>query len=381
MAEFPFEEGAGNKLFVEVEIGKSGPLWFVLDTGAATTYLDLERAQALGIPLLDQRTVSVGAGSGQVLQTARASKVEIEVHGERFTKAEMPALELRQVAEIMGRRVDGLLGNDFIGRFAFEIDYQQKRIRLREAATFEYRGEGEIVEVDLESGRPMIRAGVTLAGQPIDVENLVVDTGANASLYLGRAVVEKHGLLPPGTTLASGVISRGAGGATRGAVARVDRIQIGGLAFPGPVAIFSQDTEGFFADERYGGIVGGELLRRTRVIFDFTRNRMILEPKDLAQPFVYDRSGLLILARAPDFDRFEIASVLRGTPGEKANLREGDRILEVAGRAAGKLTLRKITEQLKQREGTEVPLTIEREGQKMDVVVVLRNYWRGVESS
>src|SRR6266446_1213549 len=44
----PFELSS-NVIFLEVRVNGSGPLWFVLDTGAAGTLLDTNRAKTLGI--------------------------------------------------------------------------------------------------------------------------------------------------------------------------------------------------------------------------------------------------------------------------------------------------------------------------------------------
>jgi hypothetical protein len=40
----------------------------------------------------------------------------------------------------------------------------------------------------------------------------------------------------------------------------------------------SRDKTGLFASSDFDGILGGEMLRRFKVIFDYSRQRVILEP-------------------------------------------------------------------------------------------------------
>ena len=118
VAELPFEEGAGNKLFIKVRVNGSTPLWFVVDTGAASTHIGYSSAQRMGLTIINQKKVNVGAGGGQRLNSGDTRDVKFEVAGVTFEKESARVLQLNHVAKIMGRQVDGLLGNDFIGRYS-----------------------------------------------------------------------------------------------------------------------------------------------------------------------------------------------------------------------------------------------------------------------
>jgi len=64
-----------------------------------------------------------------------------------------------------------------------------------------------------------------------------------------------------------------------------------------------------------------------------------------------------------------IRAVIPGTPADRAGLRPGDRVLEIDGEPVEGLTLGEIVERIRGEEGTEVKLTLVREGQAEPVEV------------
>jgi hypothetical protein len=136
--------------------------------------------------------------------------------------------------------------------------------------------------------------------------------------------------------------------------------------------VLSVDKKGSLASGDFDGIVGGELLRRCRVIFDHPRERLLLEPNAaFAAPFDYDMSGLFLLAEGDDFTRFLVRGVLEGSPSSAAGLAGGDEITSVDGRPAAKLTLEEIRRTLRSGE-REVALGIRRGDKSLTVRLKLK---------
>ena len=63
-------------------------------------------------------------------------------------------------------------------------------------------------------------------------------------------------------------------------------MQLGRFLLKDPPVGLSLDKEGSGASEENDGLIGGEIFRRFRVILDYSRQRMILEPnKSFNDPY------------------------------------------------------------------------------------------------
>ena len=127
-----------------------------------------------------------------------------------------------------------------------------------------------------------------------------------------------------------------------------------------PVTVFSQDRTGVLASPSFAGIIGGPILRRCRVFFDYQHKQLILEPyARVPAPYEYDMSGTFLIAEGPDFKRLTVQSVAEASPAAEAGLHRGDVITAIDGRPAAKFTLEQVR-QLFRQPGRECRLDIHR---------------------
>ena len=123
----------------------------------------------------------------------------------------------------------------------------------------------------------------------------------------------------------------GVGGAQRGYPARLGSLQLGDLHVDGIAADLFAGDKGSFANPDIGGNIGGGVLRRFTVAFDYANRRMYLKPNAHFGEFDnFDRSGLWLLG---DGDALKVADVAAGSAGAHAGLRAGDRITTIDGEA------------------------------------------------
>ena len=93
----------------------------------------------------------------------------------------------------------------------------------------------------------------------------------------------------------------GLGGATQLLIGRAAHFKIGSTIFPSPLIYISQDKGGALASSQYEGLIGTEILRRFKVIFDYARHRLILErTAHFDEPLEYDMSGMSLRAYGLD---------------------------------------------------------------------------------
>src|SRR5690348_10481423 len=124
-----------------------------------------------------------------------------------------------------------------------------------------------------------------------------------------------------------------------------------------PVAELTTGTSGDAASSHIAGNIGGDLLKRFRVTFDYAHQRLWLEPNALnAAPEQFDRSGLW-LSRAPDGD-FAVGDVATGSAAQSAGIEAGDEIIAVNGTSSSKLRLYELREAFEHAPGTKFMIRV-----------------------
>jgi len=155
--------------------------------------------------------------------------------------------------------------------------------------------------------------------------------------------------------------------------ARIDAIELGTLLIDHPLVALSMDSDGPFAMEDIGVNLGGNVLRRFKVIIDYFRNRVILEPNShFHDPFPSDASGLVLEADGPRFKRILVRGVVQGSAADRAGLKEGDVITAIDGDSTDNYALWEIQDFLK-ADGQKRKLTVQRENRTMVVTLELRS--------
>jgi len=369
--ETPFEM-ASHKIWVPVRVNGSAPQWFIFDTGdQGTSVVARECAARIGLPLGESHTVSLGAGTGAQVHLATARDVALEVAGETFRVPTAAVFELGHVAPFEGRRVDGLLGEDFLHHHVVEIDYARRVLRIYDPETYRYTGTAPPVPMVAPSGLVVVRARVTARGRAPLAARVAIDTGVRTTLIWYRPFVAAHDLVAALPRTFAATIGGGAGGESRGDVGRLARLDLAGQAIDAPTAVFSRDTSGVFAGSGQDGIVGGELLERFRVTFDYPHQRVMLEPYAVpVTGFDYDMSGLFLVARGEAFERVTVLSVAPGSPAAAAGIARDDEITALDGRPANSLTLDALRARLVVR-GARVALTVRHAGVERTVTLDL----------
>ena len=365
--ELPFEI-ASNKPYVQVRINGSAPQWFILDTGCrGTSLIARQCAERLHLPLGDVTPTHLGAGQGVSVGFTTTPNVTLDVAGDTLVSPALGVIPMDHVSPYEGRRVDGLLGEDFMRRHVVEIDYARRRIRLFDPATYHYSGASTPIPITFDQGLVVAQAEMAPRASPPIACRVVVDTGVRTTVIWYHPFVVEHALVASQAKVITGTIGGGAGGETTGDIGRLDHVTIGSITLKQPTVVFSRDTTGVFAGRSVAGIVGGEVLRRCTVTFDYSHQELFLEPyPEGVAGFDYDMSGLFLVAPGPDFKRVTIQSVAAGTPAQEAGLLKGDEIMAVDGRRTDQLTLDQVRELFK-KDGATYRLDVKRGQEHLQV--------------
>ncbi len=326
--------------------------------------VDTDVAKKLGLELVG-KIEARGAGEG----TQEANLISLP--SLKFADLAIDSISgatigLSHLNKYEGMPVEGILGYDIFSRFVVKIDYANQKLTLYEPSAFKYEGKGEILPITLEQNHPHVKAIVD--GQYEGT--FVIDCGARSSLALHTPFVEKHDLMAKTGKKVDVFAGIGVGGKVMGKVTRVKSLQIGKFKIPAPLTSLASARAGAFASERIDGNIGGGILKRFTVIFDYANSRMILEPNaDFGYEDNLDMAGLWLTKES---DTTRIDFVIEDSPAGRAGLKEGDVVVKIDGQATKDLLLRDMRETLMSGEGKKVSLTISSEGKEKTVELVLQ---------
>jgi hypothetical protein len=370
---FPFEfEDA--RLFVPVQLSDSTARWLILDTGASAIILDANVAAALRLRVTPAGSTT-GAGINS-LRIGRAHDVKLRVGGIPLGPTDVTVSELDSLlAPSQGRHAPGIIGSRFFDEHVVEVDFAASRIRVHDPATYRYDGSGVALPLTLYGGVPLIAGRMTAPDGTVIPMRLLVDLGAKSTLLVSEHFIGEHALMSRFPTTVTSPLGAGVGGATRYAFTRLPRLALGasGDALVTDSLVAGLSVGGTLRSDWYDGLLGADFLRRYRVIFDYARQRVILEPRTPAmKPAEYDMSGMFLLASGPELRTFVVHDLVKGGPAEQAGLAVGDTIIAIDGGPARSLTLGAVRERLKSGEGRIVPVEVRRRGASMRLDVRLR---------
>ena len=351
-----------NGPYVEVKVNGRGPFVFEVDTGSMTSPLSSELASAMGLNKSDstnQRSVEIGLANNFSVPML----LDFASFGELWP--------------LIGRRSYGVLGYSILKHFVVEFDYEHGYLTLYDPNRYEYSGTGTVFPASFEMGYdPQIEGKLLISGGLEIPVRFTLDTGAGGTV-VSAPIVKAHDLLKAVTAKVPNAGKPKVDGVDglvfETTTARIDALKLGDLVIARPLVALSTDTDGPFAMEDIGVNLGGNVLRRFKVIVDYPRSRVILEPNShFHDSFAADASGLVLEADGPQFERVVVHGVVQGSPADQSGLKEGDIITAIDGESTNKYALWQIQDLLKQ-SGTTRKLTIHRQSETLVVTLRLQS--------
>lgn len=360
VARVPFEL-VNNHIYADGAIdGK--PARFLVDTGGVNL-LTPAAARKFGIAG-EGRLAGRGVGE-ETVDLALAHAKEVRLGDAVLSDPVFYVIDLGKLREVEGHESDGLVGYEMFRRFGVTIDYARRELVLAEPGRFAPPAGARKVPFELAERIPIVRG--TLDGVPARIS---VDTGSRASLTLHAPFARAHGLVAKYGAAPDGVVGWGVGGPSRGRLARFGTLELGGLAIDGIAGDLYVGDKGAFASPDLDGNLGGGVLRRFTVAFDYGAKTMYLAPNDaFPKPDEVDRSGLWLLGAD---DALEVADAAPDSAAARAGLRAGDRIVAIDGVPLSWHELLAVRRRLAETPaGTRLALDYVRDGKPAKAEIVL----------
>ena len=357
-----------NHLLVRGTVNASDSLWFIVDTGAGGNVLNQSTAKRLGLAV----TPGVQAhGAGGPAQGGRIERATIRVAGFAIEDPSLVALDLDLLAIKTGHPCDGILGAPFWKSAVVTIDYAASTMTLHDPGGYRPPAGSAALEISFERAHPYVDGRLTLpGGEPVE-GRFVIDTGSAMSLILAPGFVEKEKAMERVRRTLRTVMG-GVGGQSEAPMGRIGSLELGPFALEAPIAILRPPGAGHTSIPGSIGNIGGDVLRRFRVTFDYGRKRMHLEKAaSFAEPFEADMSGLVLSAREDGSGSIDVLLVQEDSPAKELGIRPGDTLASFDGDAVTPAGLYALRRALKS-EGRSVRLGLVRDGVTTERTLVTR---------
>ena len=353
-----------NHLYADVSVNGGKPMPFIFDTGGHDI-LTPESAKALGVKFEGSQTSS---GGGDALAQSGVAIVNSIAVGKATLTNQPVSVMSFNTPGVEGIHEGGMVGYEFFARFVTRIDYGNHTIIFIDKKHFNPKDAGTPVPIRFYHQFPEVLG--TYDGIPA---RFGIDTGSRMPLMLTGPFAKKNDIRARVTNGAEAMTGWGVGGPSRSFVFRGGVLKVGDVTIDHPLTMISTDKGGAGAAEAFPNNIGGGVLKRFVVTFDYDHNLIYMKPVAgaVADLDSFDRSGLWI--NASD-DGFKVIDVTKGGPAEAASIAKGDIITAVDGKPANAIRLYDMRAQLRNSTpGTVVIFAVKNGSATREVKVTLRD--------
>jgi predicted aspartyl protease len=354
-----------NHVYVQGTVNGKGPYTFIVDSGGHTL-LSSRIVSEAGLKPIGQ-SVESGAGDSHST-TGYVHYDEIAIGDVRLRDQQAFATEVYDKS-IEGIPVDGMVGFELIRRMVTEIDYEHRVITFTDPARFRpSKAIGTAVPFVFYDHLPDVSGSIGDLPATFNI-----DTGSRSEIDITSPFVAAHQLRTHFAKGTDAVTGWGVGGPTRDYVVRLPALKLGAVEVENIAAGLSEAKGGSISNPNYDGNVGGGLLKRFIVTFDYAHQVMYLKRITPTPPDIgtFDRSGLWINAKDGGF---AVTDVAAGSAGAQSGIAVGDVITMLDGKTARDEDLADTRRRLRDSPaGSTVQLMVRRGAETRAVTLTLKD--------
>ncbi|HEY4617372.1 MAG TPA: aspartyl protease family protein [Flavobacterium sp.] len=400
-----------NLVFIPLKVNGI-ELTFLLDSGVEETVLfSLEDKKEVSLKNVEKISLR-GLGSEEAVEGLKSEGNLLEIKGMESRKHLLYIIldQNFNMSSHVGIPVNGIIGYSFFKNNLVEINYDKKRVLFyKDIKKNKKRIEKKYdkIPISIERGKPYITTTVVIDSVIIPAK-LLVDVGNSDAIWLFQNGAKNVNI--PKKNFED-YLGRGFSGDVEGKRARISEFIISEFKFSNPIAAFPDSSSlkhVKMVTDRLGS-VGGEILKRFSVVFDYSNKNMFLKKNSsFYAPFHYNKSGIEIRhsgvqwvqetvhlqtipivvdhviprgdKTASDFKYkfqlkpvYEIANLRKNSPGKNSGLQVGDIIKTVNGKQAYKYSLQELNSLLRSEDEKWVTMEVERKNQILKFGFLLKD--------
>ncbi|HVT25826.1 MAG TPA: aspartyl protease family protein [Rhizomicrobium sp.] len=315
-----------NHIFGTVTVNGKGPFTFIFDTGGHNL-ITPETAKKLNVKM---EGTMPGQGVGNKVEDIGITKLETVEIAKSVTLDKQTFFVLDFAGDgTEGFPMEGMIGFEGFRRFVTQIDYSAGKMTLMLPSAFDPKEAGTPIPFEMNGQIPQVKGSFEGIPGLFDI-----DTGARDEITLTAPFAKKEDLRAKHPKGVEAVDGWGVGGPARGYVTRGGELMLGDVKVPSTVASLSLQEKGSFSDASYAANVGGGILKRFIVTFDYEHRIMYLKPATgpVSDIGTFDRSGMWV--NGVKGGGYKIMDVTKGGAAEAAGLKVGEVITSVEGKPA-----------------------------------------------
>ncbi|MBU6341104.1 MAG: PDZ domain-containing protein [Bacteroidetes bacterium] len=374
--DIPFEY-INNFIVLTLIFNDAVPLKFIFDTGAEHTVLSKREVSDMLHVRYEREFRISGSDLSRELVAYLVRQVKFEIPGKGQAPHE-DILVLQEdyfrFEEYAGVSIHGILSANIFSNYYIKINYQRHIITLIDRALALKTNDYSTYPMEVMRNKIYLNTNLRVIRDSITPVKLLLDTGAGLPLLLFTNT--NRLLLPPVNAIPSN-IGMGLGGYLQGYAGRIYQLNLEPFALRDVVSFFQDvDTSGQNQVQlnRRNGLIGNSLLNRYTVILDYQGGKLYLKPnKRYNAAFVYDRSGISLVASGLMLNTFTVQNVLPYSPAWNVDIRRGDELIKIGHIACAALTLDEIVKIFQKKPGKQIKLVIRRDGKRMKKTIVLKD--------
>ncbi|PTX63461.1 aspartyl protease [Kordia periserrulae] len=371
-----------------LDSGVNKPIMFSLNPGDSLSIEQKERIQLRGL------------GSGESIDAVKARSDTFRINNLLKNNLELYIILDQDInmSTRLGVPIHGIIGYDVFKDFIVEINYATEKIKFYNPKTYKYRNCKKCTDLPLtfRNNKPYIDVTVAIEEdtEPNIPVKLLIDSGGSDALWLFEDK-EKQITIPEKKF--DDFLGRGLSGSIYGMRSRVKKFNVGQFTFENAKVAFPDSTAITYVKnfKERNGSIGGEILKRFRVIFDYGNERIRLrKSKYFSDPFRYNMSGIelqhngmrvvqeikkrsngvtnygrqtgngeisVVFEHYNTFNlvkAYEIAEIRKNSPAELAGLKKGDVIVSINAKTVDKMSLSEVTELLQGKEDKKMRIKV-----------------------
>lgn len=403
-----------NLIVIPLEVN-GAKLSFILDSGVSKPILfNLSGQDSIQLKNVKEITIR-GLGEGEPIKALSSEGNSFRLKGIVNKQQQLYVVLDREMnfSPTLGIPIHGIIGYELFRDFVVEVNYNSQIIEFHDPARYEQKPDrkSQILPLTVINNKPYIDGKVCVEGEAHVPVRLLVDTGSSDAVWLfsdsekGLEVPLKH---------YDDYLGKGLSGNIFGKRTMVNLLRIGEYSFKDAKAAFP-DMKSFSALKALGsrnGTIGGEMLRRFNIIFNYQGSEITLRKNaNYNDDFHFNMSGIelqhngvrYIAERIADsrgvvysdekafgdvqilmenrtrlslVPEIIVSGIRAGSPAAEAGLQEGDVILAVNGKRIHRYKLQEVMRLLNEKEGKRIRVLIERYNRDLLFSFVLRNVFK-----